>query len=64
MDNVLEDAETLQQMFHPLLTNQSGASAWISHILESVTEIIIKVCYNFLHVTMPLTSRILLQVDL
>ncbi|XP_017279339.1 ATP-binding cassette sub-family A member 12 [Kryptolebias marmoratus] len=38
VDNVLEDVENLQQTFHTL-SNQSEASAWISHVLESVTEI-------------------------
>ncbi|XP_032384919.1 ATP-binding cassette sub-family A member 12 isoform X2 [Etheostoma spectabile] len=43
MTNVLKDADQLQMTYLTLLTNQSGASVWTSHVLDSVMEVITKV---------------------
>uniref|UniRef100_UPI003AAEC31A uncharacterized protein abca12 n=1 Tax=Centroberyx gerrardi TaxID=166262 RepID=UPI003AAEC31A len=40
MDNVLKDASHLRMTFLTLMTNQSEASVWIGHVLNSVMEII------------------------
>nr|XP_054603018.1 glucosylceramide transporter ABCA12 isoform X2 [Nothobranchius furzeri] len=42
LNNVLGDGKNIRQTLYLLLTNQSEASAWISHVLNSVTEIIMK----------------------
>ncbi|TDH06958.1 hypothetical protein EPR50_G00119380 [Perca flavescens] len=43
MANVLKDADQLQMTYLTLLTNQSGASVWISHVLDSGMEVITKI---------------------
>lgn len=45
--NVLKDADRLQRTYLTLLTNQSEASAWTGRVMESVMEIIMKVCLHF-----------------
>uniref|UniRef100_A0A8C9YEQ3 ATP binding cassette subfamily A member 12 n=1 Tax=Sander lucioperca TaxID=283035 RepID=A0A8C9YEQ3_SANLU len=40
MANVLKDADQLQMTYLTLLTNQSGASVWISHVLDSGMDIL------------------------
>ncbi|XP_044072836.1 LOW QUALITY PROTEIN: glucosylceramide transporter ABCA12 [Siniperca chuatsi] len=42
MANVLKDADQLQLTYQTLLTNQSVASVWIGHVLDSVMGIIMK----------------------
>ncbi|XP_061143427.1 glucosylceramide transporter ABCA12 [Syngnathus typhle] len=42
MDNTLKDSARLQNIYQTLLTNQSEASVWISQILNSVTQVIMK----------------------
>lgn len=46
MTNVLKDADQLQGTYFTLLTNQSEASAWTGRVLESVMEVIMKVCLH------------------
>ncbi|XP_078117794.1 uncharacterized protein abca12 isoform X3 [Sander vitreus] len=43
MANVLKDADQLKMTYLTLLTNQSGASVWISHVLDSGMEVITKI---------------------
>lgn len=43
MDNVLRDAVGLQTIYVTLLTNQSEASVWTAHVLDSVSEVVVKV---------------------
>ncbi|XP_035859765.1 uncharacterized protein abca12 isoform X1 [Sander lucioperca] len=43
MANVLKDADQLQMTYLTLLTNQSGASVWISHVLDSGMDVITKI---------------------
>ncbi|XP_070770245.1 uncharacterized protein abca12 [Enoplosus armatus] len=42
MASVLKDADQLQMTYVTLLTNQSEASVWIGHVLDSVMEIVMK----------------------
>lgn len=44
MVNVLKDADQLKVTYLTLLTNQTEASVWIGHVLDSVMEVIVKVC--------------------
>lgn len=44
MVNVLNDADQLQVTFLTLLTNQTEAKIWIGHVMDSVMEVIMKVC--------------------
>ena len=43
LDNVLNDAGQLQETFLMLMTNQSQASAWIGHVMDSVIAIVMEV---------------------
>uniref|UniRef100_A0A3Q1B3N0 ABC transporter domain-containing protein n=1 Tax=Amphiprion ocellaris TaxID=80972 RepID=A0A3Q1B3N0_AMPOC len=43
MSNVLTDADQLKMTFRTLLSNTSEASAWITRVLDSVMEVIMKV---------------------
>ncbi|XP_035533108.1 ATP-binding cassette sub-family A member 12 [Morone saxatilis] len=42
MVNVLKDADQLQLTYLTLLTNQTDASVWMGHVLDSVMEVIMK----------------------
>ncbi|XP_070694461.1 uncharacterized protein abca12 [Pempheris klunzingeri] len=42
MDNVLKDADKLQEIYQTLLTNQFEASVWIGQVLDGLMEVIIK----------------------
>nr|XP_046260291.1 glucosylceramide transporter ABCA12 [Scatophagus argus] len=42
MINVLKDAHQLQWTYLTLLTNQSEASMWVAHVLDSMMEVIMK----------------------
>uniref|UniRef100_A0A3Q1F1V9 ATP-binding cassette, sub-family A (ABC1), member 12 n=1 Tax=Acanthochromis polyacanthus TaxID=80966 RepID=A0A3Q1F1V9_9TELE len=42
MSSVLTDANQLKMTFNALLSNQSEASAWITRVLDSVMEVIMK----------------------
>ncbi|XP_060910213.1 uncharacterized protein abca12 isoform X2 [Labrus mixtus] len=43
MSSVLKDADQLQQTYLTLLTNQSEASLWLGHVVDSVKEAIMKI---------------------
>ncbi|XP_019750907.1 uncharacterized protein abca12 [Hippocampus comes] len=42
MDNILKDSDRLQNIYLTLLANQTEASVWISQILDSATQVILK----------------------
>ncbi|XP_041858132.1 ATP-binding cassette sub-family A member 12 isoform X2 [Melanotaenia boesemani] len=56
MSNVLSDAGDLQLTYRMLMTNQSEAQVWISRVLESVMEMIMKTLESE-----PLTCEELLE---